>query len=111
DGSLSRGKVFVCRPTASAEESNCARAIISKSAARAFRRPLTPADTDQLMKLYDAGAEKGGFEIGVREALSGILASPDFVLKTEALPATLAPARKRTRLNSSHHIISYAVFC
>jgi hypothetical protein len=99
DGSVSRGKVFVCRPTNSSEERNCARSIISKLGSRAFRRPLTAADTDQLAKLYDAGAEKGGFEIGVREALSGILASPDFVLKTEAVPQTIAPGQKNYRIS------------
>src|SRR5215471_18441837 len=99
DGSASRSKVFVCRPTSSSEERNCARTIISNVGARAFRRPLTSKDTDELVKLYDAGAEKGGFEIGVREALSGVLASPDFVLKTESLPANLAPGQKNYRLS------------
>ena len=99
DGTVSRGKIFTCRPTQPSEERNCARAIISKLGARAFRRPLTATDTDQLVKLYDAGSEKGGFELGVREALSGILASPDFVLKTEALPATLAPGQKAYRIS------------
>ncbi len=99
DGSVSRGKVFVCRPTTSAEERGCARNIIANLGAHAFRRPLTAKDTDELVKLYDAGAEKGGFEIGVREALSGILASPDFVLKTEAVPPTLVPGQKNYRLS------------
>jgi hypothetical protein len=101
DGSVSRGKVFVCRPTMSSEERNCARTIISNLATRAFRRPLTAKDTDELVRLYDAGAEKGGFELGVREAVSGIIASPDFVLKTEALPAALAPGQKTYRLSDT----------
>jgi cytochrome c553 len=99
DGSVSRGKVFTCRPTAASEERNCARSIISKLAAEAFRRPVTANDTDQYLKLYDAGSERGGFEIGVRQALGGILASPNFILKTETAPVTLLPGQKNYRLS------------
>src|SRR5262249_26544994 len=67
--------------------------------ARVFRRPRASKHTDELVKLSEAGAEKGGFEIGVREALSGVLASPDFVLKTESLPANLVPGQKNYRLS------------
>src|SRR5262249_41856585 len=42
---------------------------------------------------------RGGFEIGVREALSGILASPNFVLKTEVAPAALVPGQKNYKLS------------
>jgi len=99
DGSVSRGKIFACRPTAQSEERNCAKNIIAKLGAEAFRRPLNTSDTDKLLKLYDAGAEKGGFEIGVREVVSGILSSPNFVLKTEAAPTNLAPGQKNYRIS------------
>jgi hypothetical protein len=99
DGTKSRSKIFACRPTTASEERPCARTILSKLGTEAFRRPLTAADTDQLMKLFDSGSERGGFEIGVREALSGILASPNFVLKTEVAPPTLVPGQKNYRLS------------
>ncbi len=83
-----RAKVFVCRPTVAAEERPCAKTLITKLATKAFRRTLTATDTDELMKLYDAGSERGGFELGIRETLSGILSSPNFVLKTETTSAT-----------------------
>jgi hypothetical protein len=95
----SRNKVFVCRPVAAADERNCARTIISKLGSQAFRRPMTAADTDQFLKLFDSGSERGGFEIGIREALGGILASPNFVLKTEMAPANLAPGQKNYRVS------------
>jgi hypothetical protein len=99
EGSPSRDKVFSCRPVNAAGENTCARTIISRIGSQAFRRPLATSDTDQLMKLYESGSERGGFEIGIREALSGILASANFVLKTEIAPATLAPGQKNYRLS------------
>jgi hypothetical protein len=96
----SRDKIFICRPTDNAGERTCARTIISKLATQAFRRPLTATDTDELLKLYDAGSERNGFEVGIRQALSGILASPNFVLKTEDLaPATAVAGKKNFRLS------------
>jgi hypothetical protein len=99
ESNAARQKVFVCRPTVAAEERNCARTIISKLGSQAFRRPVTTADNDQLMKLFDSGSERGGFEIGIREAVSGILASPNFVLKAEVAPVALAPGQKNYRLS------------
>ncbi len=95
----SRNKVFACRPVSATEERNCARTIIAKLGNQAFRRPMTNADTDQFLKLFDSGSERGGFETGIREALSGILASPNFVLKTETTPAMLAPGQKNYRVS------------
>jgi hypothetical protein len=95
----SRDKIFTCRPTDAAGERTCARTIIAKLGTQAFRRPLTATDTDEILKLYDAGSERGGFEVGVRQALSGILASPNFVLKTEVAPPTLLPGQKTYRIS------------
>jgi mono/diheme cytochrome c family protein len=99
DGSISRSKVFTCRPTTRSEERNCARNIISKLGSEAFRRPMSAGDIDQFLNLYDAGSERGGFEIGVRQALGGILASVNFVFKTELAPTTLVPGQKNYRLS------------
>jgi hypothetical protein len=38
------------------------------------------------MAFYDTGAEKGGFESGVRMALEAVLAHPSFYFKLETLP-------------------------
>jgi hypothetical protein len=99
DGTISRSRIFTCRPTTQAEERTCARGIISKLGTEAFRRPIAAAESDQLLKLYDAGSERGGFEIGIRQALSGILASANFVLRTEAAPTALAPGQKNYRIS------------
>jgi hypothetical protein len=89
----SRRKVFTCRPTTASEERPCAREIIAALGTEAFRRPLSPADNDELMTFYDQGAKKGGFEIGVRTALEAILASPYFVLRLERQPSGVRPGQ------------------
>ncbi len=80
--SPSRKKIFVCKP-AEAPERPCATEIVANLAERAFRRPVTNADLDPLMAFYDAGYREGGFERGVRDALSAILASPNFLYRAE----------------------------
>ncbi len=76
-------RVMSCLPSTPAEERTCAREIIDRLGTRAFRRPVTEAEADGLMGLFAEGVAEGGFDIGVRTALQGILASPDFVFRFE----------------------------
>jgi hypothetical protein len=87
----SREKIFICRPKQAAEEKACAEKILSNLAHRAYRRPVSEDDVSQLMDLYEAGAEDGGFETGVRLAVQKILVSPDFLFRTEMDPEGAAP--------------------
>jgi hypothetical protein len=82
----SRQKIFSCRPTSKADEPVCARQIITRLGAEAYRRPLTAAELDRLMPFYEQGSAKGGFEQGVRNALETILASPHFIFRLEKAP-------------------------
>ncbi|MCY3700322.1 MAG: DUF1592 domain-containing protein [Gemmatimonadetes bacterium] len=88
-----RARVLTCRPEAGDEAAGrrCAREIVERLAAQAYRRPVDASDIDPLLALYDAGAEDGGFEdgfeVGVRTAVQGILASPDFIFRFEEPPA------------------------
>jgi hypothetical protein len=82
----SRKKVFVCHPSAAAEQRACADRIFKTIATQAFRRPVTDGDVADLMALYDQAAAKDGFEIGVRTGLQAILASPEFVFRLERQP-------------------------
>jgi hypothetical protein len=82
----SRQKIFSCRPTSQSDEAVCARQIVTRLGADAYRRPLTTAEVDRLMPFYAAGAEKGGFEAGVRGALEAILSSPHFIFRLERAP-------------------------
>jgi len=86
----SRDKIFVCHPTAAAEEEACAEKIIATVAHRAYRRPIAADDLPQLMALYKQGAQSGGFETGIRLALQKILVSPDFLFRVELDPTGAA---------------------
>jgi Protein of unknown function (DUF1592)/Protein of unknown function (DUF1588)/Protein of unknown function (DUF1585)/Protein of unknown function (DUF1587)/Protein of unknown function (DUF1595) len=91
----SRRKIFVCRPATPAEETGCARQIIEKLARQAFRRPVTPEDTEALMSFYQQGRNAGGgFDQGIELALRRILADPQFVFRKEAEPANVKPGER-----------------
>ena len=89
-------RVMTCRPASAAEEPACARRIIGELGTRAFRRPVAAPEVEGLMDLYEQGRAEGGFDIGVRTALQGILASPDFVFRFEE-PAPGSADRGRMR--------------
>jgi hypothetical protein len=86
----SRRKIFTCRPTA-AQETACARTILSRLARQAYRRPVTDADMAPLMKMYAEGHKDGGFEHGVEAAIEMVLVSPHFLFVRETDPAGAQP--------------------
>jgi hypothetical protein len=77
--SPSRSKIFICHVDSTA----CASKIVENLARHAFRRPVTSEDLAPLMAFYRSGHEEGGFEGGVRNALSAVLASPHFLYRAE----------------------------
>jgi Protein of unknown function (DUF1587)/Protein of unknown function (DUF1595)/Planctomycete cytochrome C len=83
-----RRRIFACRPLSAAEEMPCASKIITSLATKAYRRPLTQADLDGLLKFYGEERGHGGFEAGIRTALQALLASPHFILRLEEAPAS-----------------------
>ncbi len=87
-----RRAVFTCRPTSPDEARPCAREIIARLAAKAYRRPVREEDLDGLLEFYEMGATDGGFEKGVRTALQAILASPHFLFRMERQPAEVGPS-------------------
>jgi Protein of unknown function (DUF1592)/Protein of unknown function (DUF1588)/Protein of unknown function (DUF1585)/Protein of unknown function (DUF1587)/Protein of unknown function (DUF1595) len=94
--SPSRQKIFICKPASVAEEAPCAQKIISTLAQRAFRGPVAPEDIAPLMAFYEKGQRTAGFDVGIRDALSAILASPYFLYRAEA--ASQSGARQLTDL-------------
>ena len=86
-----RDRIFICRPSAPAEQEACAKKIVTNLAHHAYRRPVRPDDVTQLLALYKTGAQNGGFESGVRLALQKILVSPDFLFRAEVDPPGAAP--------------------
>ena len=94
-------RVMSCVPSTPAEEPACARQIIDGLGTRAFRRPVTEAEADGLMGLFAEGAAAGGFDVGVRTAVQGILASPDFVFRFEESAPGGVDANGRYRLGDA----------
>jgi hypothetical protein len=78
-----RQRIFSCRPTSPSDERPCARQILTRLGAQAYRRPLATDEVDRLMPFYEKGAAKGGFEAGVTSAVEAILASPYFIFRIE----------------------------
>jgi hypothetical protein len=86
-----RRAIFTCRPTSPDEARPCAEGIVSRLAAKAYRRPVDDDDMAGLMSFYEQGVEDGGFEAGIRTALQAILASPHFVFRMERAPRNVSP--------------------
>ncbi len=84
---LSRAKIFVCRPTSKMEETPCAKQILATLARRAFRRPVTEADLIPLLSFYERGRQERDFDYGVQSAIEAMLVSPDFLFRVERDPA------------------------
>ena len=95
--SPSRRAIYVCSPPAqaaarpvrtgaAAEETACARRVLSRLARRAYRRPVRPADMTVLMDFFQTGYVQGGFDAGILRGLERILVSPYFIYRVEAEP-------------------------
>ena len=64
-----------------------AREVIGAFARRAYRRPVTPAEVERLMKLYELGRKNGEpFEGSLLQALKAVLVSPHFLFRGELQP-------------------------
>jgi hypothetical protein len=89
--SPTRRAIFTCYPSSAAEARPCAEQIVSRLGSKAFRRPLTGGELNSIMTLYDEREAQEGFEVGIRTALQGILAMPDFVFRIEEAPPGIQP--------------------
>jgi hypothetical protein len=88
--SASRRKILTCRPrrgATAAQETTCARQVLTSLARQAYRKPVDGATTDVLMDFYARGRKAGDFERGIESALQFILASPEFLYRVEPDPA------------------------
>ena len=73
-----------CSPKEPAAQDACAERILSKLARRAYRRPVTPAEVESLVRFVRMAREQGGsFEEGLQVALQAMLVSPHFLFRIE----------------------------
>jgi hypothetical protein len=89
DDSASRRKVFTCHPASAAQESTCAKQILTTLARRAYRRPATAQEVATLMTFFDEGRKGATFEDGVEYALRLLLTTPQFLVRAEHEPAAV----------------------
>ena len=100
--SPSRQRIFVCRPTAAADELPCARRILSTLAKRGYRRNIADADLQELLTFYSAGRAEVNFDMGIQRAMERMLVSPQFLFRIEHAPATtgqITPVELASRLS------------
>ena len=87
----SRARIFTCRPDNADAQALCATQIITSLATRAYRRPVSGDDVNELLQYDQDGVKDGGFESGIRSAITGLLASPFFLYRGEPVPTGLHP--------------------
>ena len=80
--SPTRRALFVCTPKDADAELPCARKILASVATRAYRRPITEAETQVLLDFYRAGrTEDHTFDAGIQRGLERVLAAPSFIFR------------------------------
>ena len=85
-GSASRETIFVCAPASGADEDGCARRIIGTLARRAFRRPVTASDVDDLFGFFAARRAERGFDAGIQVVVERVLVDPEFLFRVPLPP-------------------------
>ena len=93
EDSRSLRKVFTCRPITAAQEEPCAKEILTTLTRRAYRRPADATDLEALLDFYREGHRGGTFDDGIELALRRLLASPQFLVRAEKVPANLADGK------------------
>jgi mono/diheme cytochrome c family protein len=87
----SRQRIFTCHPQGAADETACAKHILSTLMKRAYRRPVTDRDLGNLLPFYEDGQNERDFDLGIQTALERLLVSPQFLYRIERDPAGAAP--------------------
>jgi mono/diheme cytochrome c family protein len=87
----SRRRVFTCRPAREAEELPCAKTILVALSHRAYRRPVSDVELQELLSAYKEGRNDGDFEAGIGMGIRQMLMEPAFLFRVERDPAGIAP--------------------
>lgn len=93
------GKLLPCDPLTFGEDA-CARAFLERFGARAYRRPLEPAELARLLTVFQAARDAEGFERGIRTVLEVILQSPQLLYRIEETKeGSISAAEMASRLS------------
>ncbi len=80
-------KIYTCghiNSFAGHHQQVCARKILANLARRAYRRPVTPEEVNQLVNLVSIARKEGdSFQEGICQAMQAMLVSPHFLFRIE----------------------------
>lgn len=94
EDSASLRKVYVCQPASPEQESPCADQIMTTLLRKAYRRPVTPQDMEWVRAFYQEGRREGTFQDGIELALRRLLTSPQFLVRAEREPESVAAGKQ-----------------
>lgn len=104
-GTPARQHLAVCSEWADA---TCRRKVLQTFADKAWRRPTTPAEVDQLVALAASAAPAGAsVDEQVALAVRGILLAPQFLFRVEKLPPAGTAGRYRVSAHELATRLSY----
>lgn len=72
-----------CPATGATDESGCASAFIQRFGARAFRKPLAAEQVLAFTEFFESARAKRGFAAAIRDVVSLVLQSPEFLYRVE----------------------------
>jgi hypothetical protein len=101
-GSTARQRVAVCSEWADAA---CRRKVVQTFADRAWRRPTTPAEVDQLVALGASAGTSADDQVAL--AVRGVLLAPQFLFRVEKLPPAGTVGRYRVSAHELATRMSY----
>lgn len=86
----SRRKIYSCGAANGSVTPTCERQIITNLATRAYRRPITGQETDELLTIMGGARKRGSsFEESLSLGIAAILASPNFLFRIDKdVPST-----------------------
>jgi hypothetical protein len=78
------GKIFICGSPTGPRDARCERSILSNLASRAYRRPATNGEVDELMAIAAGARRRGGtYQDGIALAIATVLSSPKFLFRID----------------------------
>jgi len=86
-----RNRIFSCYPEDFSNVDACAEQIITNMTRKAFRGQVSASDIDRLMQVFEQANLNEGFDMGIRRALTAVIASPKFLYRVEQIPEGVSP--------------------
>ncbi len=83
----SNRRIITIAPKTPQENDKCARIVLSSFARKAYRRPVTNAEVDRIMRVVNLTANTGdSWERKIQLGVQAILVSPNFLFRAETDP-------------------------